>query len=100
STENIRRIMRNLVTCNINKLCMATIKFLIETIEHDFARTEEMYDYFILQHNLLKKGHKLQYHFQSSDEIATTISDTEHFYKFIRSFKFLPVSSILTKLGV
>ncbi|MCW8896882.1 MAG: hypothetical protein OQJ96_12870 [Flavobacteriales bacterium] len=76
---------------------MATVKFMIDTIDHWFGKTDQIHDYFQLQHDLLEKGHTIQYH-SNSGEVETIIKDKEHFYNFIRSFKFLPTEEIIKRL--
>jgi hypothetical protein len=78
---------------------MATVKFLIESIDYSFGRMDEIHVYFQIQKDLLDKGHTLEYYHISTNEVATTIETIDHFYNFIRSFKFLPVDDILEKLS-
>lgn len=77
---------------------MATVKFLIETIDHSFGRTDEINIYFQMQKGLIDKGHTLEYYFASSNDLATTIKTKDHLYNFIKSFKFLKSDDILKNL--
>ncbi len=77
---------------------MATFKFLIETIDDTFGRTDQINDYFQLQMDLLEGGHYLAYYSLHSDEIETCIKTKKHFYNFIRSFKFLSAEEIIDSL--